>query len=341
VLALARLPQSFSNEDRRQFVDAVTNQLRQVPGMRAVAGTTYFPMSRSVSLLKTTVEGRTAEINVVTTSVNYLDVMRIPLVRGRGFLDSDNAGAEPVALVNETFVRIYFAGREPLGAVIRIENVVAPVERRIVGVIGDTRWSGADTKSRPEIQLPFGQEIEGPPYFVVSGSATALAALPATLRQIVSSVRPGQLVDRIDRLDTLLAAEVAYPRLAAWLLGLFGGLAVTLAAIGLGTTLAWSVAERRREIGLRMALGAQPRAIRGLIVGHTLRLTLIAVVLGVTGAVFATRLIQGRVYGVSRTDVSTYVVCGVAMLVVALVAAYLPTRRATRVDPLTSLRADG
>ena len=148
-------------------------------------------------------------------------------------------------------------------------------------------------------------------------------------------------MDRIDSLDKLLAAEVAYPRLAAWLLGLFGALAVTLSAIGLGTTLAWSVAERRREIGLRMALGAQPRAIRGLILGHSLRLTSLAVVLGVAGAVFATQLIQRWLYGVSRTNISTYAIVGAAMLVVALAAAYLPTRRATRVDPLTSLRADG
>jgi putative ABC transport system permease protein len=340
VLALARLPQSTTNDDRRHFVNEVTAKLREVPGVRAVAGTTYFPMSRSVSLLKTTVEGRTVEINVVTTSANYLDVMRIPLKRGRSFLETDNSGSDPVALVNETFVRRFFNGREPLGSVIRIENVVAPVERRIVGVIGDTRWSGADTLSRAEIQLPFGQEIEGPPYFIVSASASTLAALPTTIRQVVSAVRPGQLVDRIDRLDTLLASEVAYPRLAAWLLGLFGGLAVLLAAVGLGSTLAWSVAERRKEIGLRMALGAAPRAIGGLIVGHTFRLTALATALGLAGAFFGTRLLEAWMYGVSRTDMSTYVICGVAMLAIALVAAYLPTRRATRVDPLTALRTD-
>ena len=340
VLALARLPQTMSNEDRRQFVDEVARQLRQVPGITAVAGTTYFPMSRSVSLLKTTIDGRTAEVNTVTTSVNYLDLMRIPVVRGRGFLESDGPAAEPVALVNETFVKRFLSGREPLGTVVRIENVVAPVDRRIVGIIGDTRWSGSDTLSRAEIVLPFGQEIEGPPFFVVGGSASALAGLPATIRQIVATVRPGQLVDRVERLDTLLAAEVAYPRLAAWLLGLFSGLAVTLAAVGLGTTLAWSVAERRREIGLRMALGASPGAIRTLVVRQTILLTSLAIVLGLIGAWFASTLVERWMYGVTRTDAVTYAACGVAMLAVALIASYLPTRRATRVDPLASLRAD-
>ena len=342
VIALARLPPRMSVQDKRQFVDEVSRRLRRSPGVSAVAGSTYFPMSRSVSILPMTVAGVTAEVNTVTASANYLDLLRIPVVRGRGFLESDGVGAPPIALVNEAFVRRWLADREPLDTLVTIQmpGSPAPVERRIVGIFGDTRSWGADTRSRPELIVPFGQEIEGSPYFVISGTAAALATMPSTLRQIVSSVRPGQLVDRIDRLETLLAAEVAYPRLGAWVLGLFGGLAVALAALGLACTLAWSVAERRREIGVRMALGASPSAVAALIVRHTLLLTTIAVVVGVTSAVFASRLLQRWIYGITTTDVGTYVGCAVAMLAVALAASYVPARRAARVDPLVTLKAD-
>jgi predicted permease len=341
LIALARLPPKISVEEKRQFVSEVSRQLLESPGLIAVAGTTYFPMNRSLAMLDVAIEGtRTGEVNTVTVSTNYLDVMGIPVTRGRAFAETDSSGAPPVALVNEAFVRRWLPGRNPLGVLVNVSGPVAPVERQIVGVVGDTRSWGSDTRSRPELFLPFGQEIEGSPFFVIAGSPSVLAAMPVTVRQVVSRVRPGQLVDRVDRLETLLAAEVAYQRLGAWLLGIFGGLAVLLAAVGLGSTLAWSVAERRREIGVRMALGAAPLAISRLIVRHTLLLTVVAVALGLTGAAFASRLIQSRLYGVAPTDVTTYVACGLAMIAVALVAACIPARRASRVDPLAALRAD-
>ena len=338
-IALVRLPTETTAAERRQFAGAVGRDVLAAPGIGAVATTTYVPMSGSVPLLPIGIDGGGGEAIVSTVSGNYLETMHIPVLRGRGLRETDDLSAPPVAVVNESFVRQWLKDRDPLGALVKIERF-GPAGRLIVGVVGDTRFSGAHTRPRAEVMLPFAQEARGNAWFIVSGSPSALAALPATLRQTVSRLRPGQLVDRVDRLEGMLADQVAYPRLGAWLFSLFGGLAVLLAAIGLGSTLAWSVAERRREIGVRMALGAPPRAIGGLIVGHALRLTAIAAVLGLTGAWFATQLLQRWIYGVSRTDVSTYAICGAAMLAVGLVAAYLPTRRATRVDPLTSLRAD-
>jgi hypothetical protein len=276
-------------------------------------------------------------------SPNYQDVMRIPVVRGRGLNDGDGPEAPAVALVNEAFVRRWIPDRDPLGAVVALQVFRSKTtdERRIVGIVSDNRYTGADTLARPEIFVPIDQGAYDASYFIISGTPAALAAAPATLRRVVSGLRPGQLVDRIQPLDAILAEAVSYPRLGAWLLGLFGGLAVLLAAIGLGGTLAWSVAERRREIGVRMALGASPGAIRTLVIRQTMLLTSLAVAIGLAAAWFASRLIEGWLYGVTRTDVVTYALCGAAMLVVALVAAYFPTRRATRVDPLTSLRTDG
>jgi putative ABC transport system permease protein len=329
--------------ESRAFKNEVARQLRESPGIRAIAMTSHLPLVRTVALWNMSLDGASAEVITRFISPNYLDVMRIPVIRGRGFGDADRMDAPAVLLVNEAFVRRWMPDREPLGAVISLgaPRNKPPALRRVVGVIGDTRYSGADTLSRAEVFVPIEQETFDASYFVISGTPSALAAAPAALRRVVSGLRPGQLVDRIQHLDAILADAVAYPRLGAWLFGLFGGLAVILGAIGLGSTLAWSVAERRREIGVRMALGASPRAIGGLIVASTLRLTAIATALGLTGAYFASQLLQRWIYGVSRTDAGTYVLCGGAMLVIALLAAYVPMRRATRVDPLTSLRTDG
>jgi predicted permease len=341
LISLVRLPASTAVDERRQFVAEVSRQLTDVPGVAAVAHASHYPMSGSVFVGTMTVDDHAAEAYFARISANYLDVMRIPVIRGRGFIESDSSGPEPVALVSETFVKRWLAGREPLNAIVTIgPGPMASIKRRIVGVVADTRFSGSDTRPRPYVYGPFSQEPTSSAYFIVSGGPAVLAGVPDTLRQVVTRLRPGQLVDNTDRFENLLAGQVSYPRLGAWLLGIFGGLAVMLAAIGLGSTLAWSVAERRREIGVRMALGAPPNRIVGLVLKQTLVLSSLAIGLGLAAAVFASRLIEGWLYGVARTDVTTYAVCGAAILVVALVSAYLPAHRATQVDPLTTLRAD-
>ena len=329
--------------DTRAFRNDVVQQLLALPGIRAVAMTSHLPLVRTVAMWNMTADGASGEVITRFISPNYPEVMRIPVIRGRGFADADDGQAPAVALVNETFVRRWLPNREPLGAVVTLglPRSRTPTTRQIVGILGDTRYSGADTLPRAEIFVPIEQETFDASRFVISGTPAALARMPDTLRRIVTGLRPGQLVDQIEPLETLLGSEVAYPRLGAWLLGLFGGLAVLLSAIGLGATLAWSVAERQREIGVRMALGAPSGAIRALVVRHTMLLTALGVAIGLSGAWFASRLIERWIYGVARTDAVTYAACGVAMLAVALIAAYLPTRRATRVDPLASLRADG
>jgi ABC-type antimicrobial peptide transport system permease subunit len=160
------------------------------------------------------------------------------------------------------------------------------------------------------------------------------------VRTALAAVRPDALVDEVERLADEMNAEVAQPRLGAWLFGGFAGLAVLLAAGGLAATLAWSVTERRREIGIRMALGATVGHVRHLVVGQTLAMAITGVTLGLLGAAWATRLLAGWLYGVSPLDPLTFAACGAFMLVVALLAAWLPTRRASRVDPVVALRGD-
>ena len=341
VAAIVRV-EGLPLEESRAFKNNVATQLLESPGIGAVAMTSHLPLVRSLALWNMTLDGATTEVITRFISRNYADVMGMPIVRGRGLADADGPSAPAVVLVNEAFVRRWMPDREPVGAMVTLgaPRNKTPVARRIVGIVGNTRYSGSDTQPRPEMFVPIEQETYDASYFIIGGTPAALAAVPATLRRIVAGLRPGQLVDRIEPLQTILADAVSYPRLGAWLLGIFGGLAVLLSAIGLGGTLAWSVAERRREIGVRMALGASPGAIRTLVVRHTMLLTALAIAIGLTGAWFASRLIERWIYGVTRTDAVTYAACGAAMLVVALVASYLPARRATRVDPLTALRSD-
>jgi len=249
-------------------------------------------------------------------------------------------GAPRAAVVNEAFVRRWLPAAEPLGTAVRVNLNRQMVEARIVGVLRDARSFGSDTRARPELYLPFGQAILGSAYFVVSADPRVQASLPASLRSIVSRVRPGQLVDRIEAFEAMLGAEVATPRFGAWLLGVFAALAVILSGGGLAAILIWSVTARRREIGVRMALGAGHRHVRSLVLRQTLMLSGAGIALGLLGAAFATRLIEGWLYGVARLDAVTYAGCAVLMLAVSLAAAWLPARRATRVDPMLVLRAE-
>jgi predicted permease len=340
LVALTRLPPDWTDADRRQFVDHVSRQLLATPGVRAVAGTTYIPMSRSIDIRPITIGDVSGNVWTATVTPDYFDLMHIPLASGRGFLDSDDA-SRSAAIVNEAFVRRWLPGRAPLGStvVVRLDPKTR-FETRIVGVITDTRAMGADTRSRPELYLPFAQLVLGSPYFVIAAAPDTLARVPALLRTIVDRVRPGQLVDRIDAFDAMLATEVSTPRFGAWLFGLFAAVAVALAAIGLTATLSWSVTARRREIGIRMALGASHERVRRWIVWQTLGFAGAGITIGLALAFWATRYIASWLYGVAPTDPATFAACAIGMLAIALVAAYLPARRATRIDPLIALRAE-
>ena len=341
-IALVRLPPSTTTADRVAFVQRVGDELRQVPGVRAVAATTSVPMRRSVALLEASVGDATREVYTGAVSANYFDMMRIPVLRGRGFTDDDAAASMGVAVVNEAFVRQRLSAADPLGATVTLRPGTAQsASLRIVGVIGDTRSFGGDTRIRPFVYMPLTQSILGNAFFVVHAQGRAAAELPATLRGIVGQIDRSLLVDEVAPLQEEMDAEVAQPRLGAWLFGVFAGLAVLLAGVGLAATLAWSVAQRRREIGIRLALGARPRDVRTLVVGQMLGLALAGVAAGLFAAGLSTGLLRGWLYGVTPLDPVTFASSGVLMLVVSSIAAYLPARRATRVDPVVTLRADG
>lgn len=340
-LALVRLPEGTTREDRLSFVRAVSDELLTVPGIREVAATTSIPMRRTVALLPAAIGEAKGEILTGAVTPNYFDMMGVPLRRGRKLSSVDGADARPVAVVNEAFVRRWFPDSQPLGTTVTLRpGTKQTASFTIVGVIGDTRSFGGDINTRPFLYMPLSQSVLGNAFFMIHADRRAAAVLPSAVRDAVARVSPGQLVDEVEVLQDEMSAEVARPRLGAWLFGSFATLAVLLAAVGLAATLAWSVAQRRREIGVRMALGARPADVRRLVVGQMLGLSLTGIVVGLLAAAASTQLLKGWLYGVTPLDPLTFAACAVVMLAVSALAAYLPARRATRVDPVIALRGD-
>ncbi len=339
-MALVRLPPETTAAERVRFHESLRARLLESGGVRAVAATTSVPMRRSRAVLPADIAGTRVNVDVAAVTPNYFDLMGIPLRGGRPLTDADEASSGQVAVVNEAFARRWFDGQSPLGSTVTLRRGTQAHPVTIVGIVGDIRSSGSDTRIRPFVFTPLRQSILGNAFVAIHPEPRAAAGLPALMRSAVDRVQPGLLVDEIEPLLDEMHAEVAQPRLGAWLFGLFAALAVLLAAVGLAATLAWSVAQRRREIGVRMALGAQPRDVRNLILGQMLRLSIAGVATGLLAAAASTRLLAGWLYGVAPLDPSTFAVCGVAMLIVASLATYVPTRRAVRIDPVVALRGD-
>jgi predicted permease len=340
-VALVRLPSGTTHTERESFVRTVREELLLEPGIREVAATTSVPMRRSVAVLPALIGEAKTDLYTGAVSPNYFEMMNVPLRRGRGLTPLDSADAPPAAVVNEAFVRRWFPDSQPLGAAITLilgDNETASFT--IVGVVGDIRSFGSDTRIRPFLYMPLAQSMLGGPFFVIQAEPRAAPALPSTVRAVVERLRPGQLVDEVEALQSEMSAEVATPRLGAWVFGLFAGFAVLLGAVGLAATLAWSVAQRRREIGIRMALGARPGNVRSLIVRQMLGMAIAGVAVGLLAAAMATQMLAGWLYGVTARDPITFAGCGTLMLVISALAAYLPARRATQISPLIALRGD-
>jgi putative ABC transport system permease protein len=282
---------------------------------------------------------QTAWSGLVTPT--YFSDMRIPLVRGRAFEPSDDAGAPLVTIVNEALARKMWPAGDALGRTIEVARFDRRKElRQVIGVIRDTRSMGGDLKARGEIYTPFAQAPYPLLNLIVSTSAPADPQLAARIRSIVSNVDPTQVVDRIFPLQEMVDRTVAPWRFDAWLLGAFAAMALLLAAVGLAASIAWWVAQRTREIGVRIALGARPAQVMRLFLKQGVTLTLVGTALGLGGAAASTRLLEDWLYGVTPLDVRTFVGAAVVMLAVALASVWIPARRATRVDPLTALRTE-
>jgi predicted permease len=278
--------------------------------------------------------------NFQTARENYLETMQIPLLRGRSFTAQDRAGAPRVAIVNETFARRYFPGGDALGQRIGFDKDFAR-EVSIVGLAGDSKYNLQRNEVAPLVFLPWRQELAGIGMvtFAVRTEGDPTALVPA-VREVVRRVAPGlPLIDvttQVAQSEKTVAAE----SLMAGLLSFFGLLAALLAAIGLYGVLAYSVAQRRTEIGIRMALGAPGARVRSMVVSQGLRLAAAGVLIGGLAALGLERIVASQLYGVRASDPGILLPTAAALLAVALLACWIPASRASRVDPMVALRSE-
>jgi predicted permease len=277
-------------------------------------------------------------------SRDYLGVMGIRAVAGRMFTEQDDAGTPRVLLINQALARQLFAGADPIGAQVYIGRDTAPWE--IVGVVADVRQFGIDQPAEPQYFLEVHQLMgTGPPLFPTGAYYVARTdgdpqRLVAPLRRLLREVDREAVLFNVAPMDTLVGSAVARPRMYATLLGVFAGIGLVIALVGIYGVMAYVVGQRTREIGIRGALGASAGALLWLVLRHSLLLTLIGIGLGLLGAAATTRFLEGLLFGLTPLDRSTIAGVSLAFVVVALLAALIPAARAARVDPLVALRTD-
>jgi putative ABC transport system permease protein len=333
-------------EVRREFYRALTERLEAQPGVVAASAVLLRPLDGEVGWeTHFALAGQSPETidqnpvaNLGVVSAHYFRTFGIPLKAGRQFNEFDKADAPPVAIINESMAnRLMAPGVDPIGQRINLDpsDPEAPWYT-IIGVVGDVRHRELEDARlgvyRPNTQAPHGLN-----HFAVRTTGKAAAFMP-TVRQAISAVDPTQVATSVATLDEQLALHLARPRFSALLLNWLSALAVLLAAVGIYGVVAYSVAQRTGELGIRRALGAQTKDILQLIVGENLKLVALGVACGLIGAAALMRLLERLLFGVSATDPLTFGLIAVLLTGVALLAGYLPARRATRIDPMVALR---
>lgn len=279
---------------------------------------------------------RDMESDVSTVSRGYFAALGIPLVEGRAFTRQDALNSPRVALVNQAFVKKYSSQKTPVGEQI-IGDWANPKPTQIIGVVGDIRHNGLATAPRPTVFLAQPQ-VPGYITYLVVRSTGPVEPLVAGVRKQIQQVDPTLAVTAVESMEHYVDTALARPRLYAWLLGTFAALALTLAAVGLYGLIAYTVSRSTREIGIRMALGARSRDVLGSVVGQGMRLTATGLAVGVLAAFGLVRFLDSFLYGVGAADPATFVLVAAVLSVIALTAVYVPARRASKVDPMVSLR---
>lgn len=331
--------------NRVNFYSEVLRRLEEQPEVVRAGGVSDLPL-RSVNGVRFVLEGEEVEANerpnaeLRVISESYFDVMSIPLMGGRQFTSFDNPDGTNVAIVNQAWAERHAGGRDPLGMRFRLGNGNQGPMWEVVGVVANVTMQSLDVGVREAIYLPYLQAAGNNMTFVFETTADAGMMLERA-RQIVALVDPDQPAFAMTTMDGVVAASVAERRVLMWMVSLFGVLALVLAGLGVFGVISFRVRQRRREIGIRLALGATPRSVVRLVLGDGMRLGVIGVAVGVTGAFFSTRVLESMLFGVERFD--PVVMTGVSVLgiLVTVSGAMLPARRATLVDPLETLKAEG
>jgi len=326
----------------RGRVDELLTAIQSLPGVTAAAATTQLPLSGRGSILNFAVDNApppppdvNAEIGVVSITPDYFKAMAMPLRSGRAFQPSDVADAPAVAIVNEAAVRTWFGGEDPVGRRV----TVGPANPEVVGVVADALHQDPSQPAFPELFRPYAQRTTRTVRIVVRAAGDPLALAPA-LRTTVHGLDPDLPIAGIAPLERLLSSSVARPRFYTSLLTLFAALGLTLAVTGVFGVMSYSIAQRSREITIRMALGARALQVAGMIVRHAMALAALGAALGIAAALALGRVLQSQLFGVQPIDPLTMIAVVLVLSASAALASYLPARRGASLDPATALRGD-
>jgi putative ABC transport system permease protein len=330
-----------TDAQRIAFSNQALNGIKSLPGVKAAGTVTFLPLSgwyggRTVSL-----EGQSTPENQQPMAIwgsvtpDYFRALGIPLLKGRFFKDGDDQGMPPVAIISRSLARQIAPIADPVGKRINVQGLKSAVE--VVGVVGDVHQQGITSEMTSEIYLPFSQT---PMWIICFAIRTASNPLNLTkaAEGAIWAVDKDQSIGYIMPMDELAAESLAPHRVATLLLGGFAALALLLAAVGIYGVIAYAAAQRTHEIGIRIALGARRSDVLKMIVGQGLTLVLVGVGIGIAGALALTRFLASLLYGIKPTDPLTFVAVSLLLTCVALMACYIPARRATKVDPMVALR---
>lgn len=333
-LPAARYP---TPAQKAAFWQRALDELRRIPGVEIAAATSRLPLLPGNSTrglrIKHLPPDSQATAAYRTASPQYFEAMRIPLIQGRAFDDADREGRPLVAIVSASAAQRYWANRNPIGERFSIDEP----EITIVGVVADIHAAALDKAPQPTVYVPYRQDPWPSMVFTLRTSASP-GALTTAVRDAIWQVDKDQPVGAVRTMDQQLANSLTRRRFSVTLLSVFGVVAVSLAAIGLYGVLAFIVAQRRREIGVRMALGAQPRDVIADVMGQGLRLAGVGVAIGLALALAGSRVLSSLLFGTSPTDALTFAAVATLLVAVAAVASLVPALRASRVDPLMALR---
>src|SRR6266508_1524952 len=331
---------------RAQFVEQARSRLSSLPGVRAVGAISNLPLGDYESVTSIAIEGAEpappgkeplAENRVITPG--YFEAMGMSLVSGRDFDATDGAGKPLVAIVNETLVRQFFPEGDAVGK--RIKWVLSDKDwRTIVGVVRDVRGFTLEAQARPQLYHPHAQSPYDVMAMAVRADATALPSLRSAIQQEFKQLDAALPVANFRTMPELMAKATARPRFITLLLGLFAAAALMLTVIGLYGVVAYGVNQRTREIGMRMALGAQQQNVLALIIRQGMRPAFVGVSVGMVGAFGLMRLLAGQLYEIKPTDPATFGIVALGLLFVSLAACYIPARRAAKIDPMAALRTE-
>jgi putative ABC transport system permease protein len=267
----------------------------------------------------------------------YFPTLGIPLLRGRNFSSAELRESRHVILINEALARTYFSGADPIGQRLDVAMFDTPQPAEIIGVVGNVRYDSLIDESPPAVYFPHPDLTYSFMTLVIRTDGEPTAIAPAVQREI-RTLDPNQPVSDVRTMNQVMSEWVSRSRFNTLLLGLFAALATLLSAVGIFGVMNYSVALRTREIGLRLAVGAQPRQVLLLVLRQGLLLTIVGVVLGLVAAFALTRLLSGLLFGIGVVDTTTFTTISILLVIVSLFACYLPARRAMRIDPLRALR---